>query len=74
METERTPTHLHLVERQPVDLNDNFAEQHQVDPDEAAREALYAEISDALIWLGLGALAGSFAVVVAAYIIGQFVL
>jgi hypothetical protein len=32
-----------------------FAEQHQIDPDEGYRDAVFDEITDGLIWLGWGA-------------------
>jgi len=49
-------------------------EEHQRDPDEAYRDVVFDEISDALVWLGLGAIGGAFAVVLSAYILTQTVL
>jgi hypothetical protein len=34
-----------------------FAEQHQIDPDEAYRDSVFAEIRDGLRWVGGGVVA-----------------
>lgn len=49
-------------------MNHDFAEQHQVDPDEAARDAAYQYIEHALFWLGVGVLLGSLVTCVGAYV------
>lgn len=69
------PTHhLRVVEPPtpaPLDLYAGLAEAHQLDPDAATERAVYAEISDALVWLGLGAVSGALVTVLLAYGIAQ---